>query len=145
MTKTGKASTILHPCGGIARRRPDVAGPTVRRACGNRGLRRGIAAAAVPTAVGPQPDRQRDRGVPQGLYHVLWPPVPLQCQLAHRHGAPDRGLAPQREVCAIREGYVDRHPVRTRHENAMPRLFGHTQVDGMPAHSEDAEGGACAT
>ena len=49
-------------------------------------------------------------------------------------------LAPQRAVCAIREGYGDRHPVRTRHENAMPRLFDHAQVDGMPAHSNDAEG-----
>lgn len=49
-------------------------------------------------------------------------------------------LALQRAVCAIPEGHGDKHPVRARYENAMPRLFDHTQVDGMPAHSNDAEG-----
>ncbi len=48
-------------------------------------------------------------------------------------------LALQRAMCAILEGYGDKHPVRTRYENAMPCLFYHTQVDGMPAHSNDVE------
>ncbi len=48
-------------------------------------------------------------------------------------------LALQRAACAILEGYGDKHPVRTRYENAMPCLFYHTQVDGMPAHSNDVE------
>ena len=52
---------------------------------------------------------------------------------------PAVALGLQRVACTILEGYGDSHPVRTRYENAMPCLFYHTQVDGMPPHSNDAE------
>ena len=57
---------------------------------------------------------------------------------------PPAALALQRFPCIILEGYGVSHSVRTRYENAMPRLFHCTQVEGMPPHSSDM-GGPCAT
>lgn len=46
----------------------------------------------------------------------------------------------QRVACTIPEGYGGSHPAKTRCENAMPCLPYRTRVDGMPPHSNDAEG-----
>ena len=112
-------------------------------ACANHGSRRGVivivTAVLAAAFVGPQADPRRDRCVQQGLDRVLWPPVHLQGQLVHQHGALIVALGLQRVTCAVLDGYGGKHPVRIRYENAMPCLFYHTQVDGMPAHSNDVE------
>ena len=63
----------------------------------------------------------------------------LQRRKAHRHGSSKVAPAPQRVLCGILDGYGPAS-VKTLSEYAARRLFRCLQVDGMPPHSNGAEG-----